>query len=55
MGGALALLLSPHAPLTGPQVWCGSFQVTTGLQVPSSVRCLQKRGSATSSSNTSLT
>ncbi|KAM5189368.1 fibronectin type III and SPRY domain-containing protein 1 isoform 4-T4 [Callospermophilus lateralis] len=36
-------------------VWCGSFQVTTGLQVPSSVRCLQKRGSATSSSNTSLT
>lgn len=38
-----------------PQVWCGSFQVTTGLQVPSAVRCLQKRGSATSSSNTSLT
>ncbi|XP_016790197.1 fibronectin type III and SPRY domain-containing protein 1 isoform X3 [Pan troglodytes] len=36
-------------------VWCGSFQVTTGLQVPSAVRCLQKRGSATSSSNTSLT
>ncbi|KAI4569541.1 hypothetical protein MJT46_006835 [Ovis ammon polii x Ovis aries] len=36
-------------------VWCGSFHVTTGLQVPSSVRCLQKRGSATSSSNTSLT
>ncbi|KAM5238754.1 fibronectin type III and SPRY domain-containing protein 1 isoform 4-T4 [Ctenodactylus gundi] len=36
-------------------VWCGSFQVTTGLQVPSSVHCLQKRGSATSSSNTSLT
>nr|XP_012291188.2 fibronectin type III and SPRY domain-containing protein 1 [Aotus nancymaae] len=36
-------------------VWCGSFQVTTGLQVPSSVRCLQKRGSATSSSSTSLT
>ncbi|KAM9242014.1 fibronectin type III and SPRY domain-containing protein 1 isoform 4-T4 [Dugong dugon] len=36
-------------------VWCGSFQVMTGLQVPSSVRCLQKRGSATSSSNTSLT
>nr|XP_048283440.1 fibronectin type III and SPRY domain-containing protein 1 [Myodes glareolus] len=36
-------------------VWCGSFQVTTGLQVPSTVRCLQKRGSATSSSNTSLT
>lgn len=36
-------------------VWCGSFQVTTGLQVPSSVCCLQKRGSATSSSNTSLT
>ncbi|XP_060037996.1 fibronectin type III and SPRY domain-containing protein 1 isoform X3 [Erinaceus europaeus] len=36
-------------------VWCGSFQVTTGLQVPSSVRCLQKRGSATSSSNASLT
>ncbi|XP_021100644.1 fibronectin type III and SPRY domain-containing protein 1 isoform X2 [Heterocephalus glaber] len=35
-------------------VWCGSFHVTTGLQVPSSVRCLQKRGSATSSSNTSL-
>lgn len=38
-----------------PQVWCGSFHVTAGLQVPSSVRCLQKRGSATSSSNTSLT
>ncbi|KAK2493539.1 hypothetical protein MC885_013654 [Smutsia gigantea] len=36
-------------------VWCGSFQVTTGLQVPSSVCCLQKRGSTTSSSNTSLT
>ncbi|KAM6219294.1 fibronectin type III and SPRY domain-containing protein 1 isoform 4-T4 [Rhynchocyon petersi] len=36
-------------------VWCGSFHVSTGLQVPSSVRCLQKRGSATSSSNTSLT
>ncbi|XP_028356033.1 fibronectin type III and SPRY domain-containing protein 1 isoform X1 [Physeter macrocephalus] len=36
-------------------VWCGSFHVTAGLQVPSSVRCLQKRGSATSSSNTSLT
>lgn len=36
-------------------VWCGSFQVTTGLQVPSCVRCLQKRDSATSSSNTSLT
>lgn len=42
-------------PVPGPQVWCGSFQVTTGLQVPSSVRCLQKRDSATSSSNTSLT
>lgn len=39
--------------LTVPQVWCGSFHVTTGLQVPSSVRCLQKRGSARSSSNTS--
>ncbi|XP_059950528.1 fibronectin type III and SPRY domain-containing protein 1 isoform X4 [Mesoplodon densirostris] len=38
-----------------PQVWCGSFHVTAGLQVPSSVHCLQKRGSATSSSNTSLT
>ncbi|XP_007655333.1 fibronectin type III and SPRY domain-containing protein 1 isoform X1 [Ornithorhynchus anatinus] len=36
-------------------VWCGSFQVYSGLQVPSSVRCLQKRNSATSSSNTSLT
>lgn len=53
--GCRALRLSLPAPLPVPQVWCGSFQVTTGLQVPSSVRCLQKRGSATSSSNTSLT
>ncbi|XP_044514435.1 fibronectin type III and SPRY domain-containing protein 1 [Gracilinanus agilis] len=36
-------------------VWCGNFQVSSGLQVPSSVRCLQKRNSATSSSNASLT
>ncbi|XP_044803893.1 fibronectin type III and SPRY domain-containing protein 1 isoform X3 [Bubalus bubalis] len=36
-------------------VWCGSFHVTTGLQVPSSVRCLRQRGSTTSSSNASLT
>lgn len=48
-----ASLPSLFCPLPG-QVWCGSFQVTTGLQVPSSVRCLQKRGSATSSSSTSL-
>ncbi|XP_065603481.1 fibronectin type III and SPRY domain-containing protein 1 [Cyrtonyx montezumae] len=27
-------------------VWCGSFQVSSGLQVPSAVKCLQKRGSA---------
>lgn len=51
----LASLPSLSFPFPVPQVWCGSFQVTTGLQVPSSVRCLQKRGSATSSSNTSLT
>lgn len=51
----LASLLSLSFPLPVLQVWCGSFQVTTGLQVPSSVCCLQKRGSATSSSNTSLT
>uniref|UniRef100_A0A8D2Q861 Fibronectin type III and SPRY domain-containing protein 1 n=1 Tax=Varanus komodoensis TaxID=61221 RepID=A0A8D2Q861_VARKO len=35
-------------------VWCGSFNVCSGLQVPSTIRCLQKRSSATSSSNTSL-
>lgn len=59
-GGGAGAGLAPQpastpSQVTGPQVWCGSFQVTTGLQVPSSVRCLQKRGSATSSSNTSLT
>ncbi|KAM4758792.1 fibronectin type III and SPRY domain-containing protein 1 isoform 2-T2 [Cyanocitta cristata] len=32
-------------------VWCGSFQVTSGLQVPSAVRCLQKRNSTASSSS----
>ncbi|KAJ7428728.1 hypothetical protein WISP_00896 [Willisornis vidua] len=32
-------------------VWCGSFQVTSGLQVPSTVRCLQKRNSSASSSS----
>lgn len=37
-----------------PQVWCGSFQVTSGLQVPSAVKCLQKRNSTASSSNASL-
>ncbi|OCU00340.1 fibronectin type III and SPRY domain-containing protein 1 isoform X2 [Xenopus laevis] len=36
-------------------VWCGSFSVYTGLQVPSCVKTLQKRNSATSSSSTSLT
>ncbi|XP_026510857.1 fibronectin type III and SPRY domain-containing protein 1 [Terrapene carolina triunguis] len=36
-------------------VWCGSFHVYSGLQVPSTVKCLQKRNSATSSSNASLT
>ncbi|KAM9516273.1 fibronectin type III and SPRY domain-containing protein 1 [Guaruba guarouba] len=35
-------------------VWCGSFQVSSGLQVPSAVRCLQKRSSTASSSNASL-
>ncbi|KAM6395926.1 fibronectin type III and SPRY domain-containing protein 1 [Rhynochetos jubatus] len=35
-------------------VWCGSFHVSTGLQVPSAVRCLQKRNSTASSSNASL-
>ncbi|XP_015285254.1 PREDICTED: fibronectin type III and SPRY domain-containing protein 1 [Gekko japonicus] len=35
-------------------VWCGSFHVYSGLQVPSTVKCLQKRNSATSSSNASL-
>ncbi|KAH0625850.1 hypothetical protein JD844_034186 [Phrynosoma platyrhinos] len=35
-------------------VWCGSFHVYSGLQVPSAVKCLQKRNSATSSSNASL-
>ncbi|KAM4707255.1 fibronectin type III and SPRY domain-containing protein 1 [Discoglossus pictus] len=34
--------------------WCGSFTVYTGLQVPSCVRSLQKRNSATSSSTASL-
>uniref|UniRef100_A0A4W3GCY1 Fibronectin type III and SPRY domain-containing protein 1 n=2 Tax=Callorhinchus milii TaxID=7868 RepID=A0A4W3GCY1_CALMI len=36
-------------------VWCGSFVVHTGLQVPSVVKSLQKRNSGTSSSNASLT
>uniref|UniRef100_A0A7M4END0 Fibronectin type III and SPRY domain containing 1 n=1 Tax=Crocodylus porosus TaxID=8502 RepID=A0A7M4END0_CROPO len=36
-------------------VWCGSFHVYSGLQVPSSVKSLQKRNSTTSSSNASLT
>uniref|UniRef100_A0A8C6VJG4 Fibronectin type III and SPRY domain containing 1 n=1 Tax=Naja naja TaxID=35670 RepID=A0A8C6VJG4_NAJNA len=36
-------------------VWCGSFHVYSGLQVPSAVKCLQRRNSATSSSTTSLT
>ncbi|XP_039622904.1 fibronectin type III and SPRY domain-containing protein 1 [Polypterus senegalus] len=36
-------------------VWNGSFSVQTGLQVPSAVKCLQKRNSGTSSSTTSLT
>ncbi|OCT97443.1 hypothetical protein XELAEV_18009668mg, partial [Xenopus laevis] len=36
-------------------VWCGNFSVNTGLQVPSCVKSLQKRNSATSSSSTSLT
>ncbi|XP_053317717.1 fibronectin type III and SPRY domain-containing protein 1 isoform X2 [Spea bombifrons] len=36
-------------------VWCGSFSVHPGLQVPSCVRSLQKRNSTTSSSTTSLT
>ncbi|XP_053228716.1 fibronectin type III and SPRY domain-containing protein 1 isoform X1 [Podarcis raffonei] len=35
-------------------VWCGSFHVYSGLQVPSAIKCLQKRNSATSSSNASL-
>ncbi|XP_065508638.1 fibronectin type III and SPRY domain-containing protein 1 isoform X2 [Caloenas nicobarica] len=35
-------------------VWCGSFHVTSGLQVPSAVKCLQKRNSTASSSNASL-
>lgn len=37
-----------------PQVWCGSFHVSSGLQVPSAVKCLQKRNSAASSSTASL-
>ncbi|XP_062452067.1 fibronectin type III and SPRY domain-containing protein 1 isoform X1 [Rhea pennata] len=36
-------------------VWCGSFHVSSGLQVPSAVKCLQKRNSTASSSNASLT
>ncbi|XP_075467469.1 fibronectin type III and SPRY domain-containing protein 1 isoform X2 [Ascaphus truei] len=36
-------------------VWCGSFTVYTGLQVPTCVRSLQKRNSTTSSSTASLT
>ncbi|XP_073180220.1 fibronectin type III and SPRY domain-containing protein 1 isoform X2 [Lepidochelys kempii] len=36
-------------------VWCGSFHVYSGLQVPSAVKCLQKRNSTASSSNASLT
>ncbi|KAJ1085239.1 hypothetical protein NDU88_005372 [Pleurodeles waltl] len=36
-------------------VWCGSFHVYSGLQVPSAVKCLQKRLSTASSSGTSLT
>ncbi|XP_029470366.1 fibronectin type III and SPRY domain-containing protein 1 [Rhinatrema bivittatum] len=36
-------------------VWCGSFHVHSGLQVPSSVKCLQKRNSSSSSSTASLT
>ncbi|KAM6331998.1 fibronectin type III and SPRY domain-containing protein 1 isoform 1-T1 [Alca torda] len=35
-------------------VWCGSFHVSSGLQVPSTVKCLQKRNSTASSSNASL-
>ncbi|XP_048783727.1 LOW QUALITY PROTEIN: fibronectin type III and SPRY domain-containing protein 1 [Lagopus muta] len=35
-------------------VWCGSFHVSSGLQVPSAVKCLQKRNSAASSSTASL-
>ncbi|XP_074707431.1 fibronectin type III and SPRY domain-containing protein 1 isoform X4 [Strix uralensis] len=35
-------------------VWCGSFHVSSGLQVPSAVKCLQKRNSTASSSNASL-
>ncbi|CAM9732986.1 unnamed protein product [Bubo scandiacus] len=43
-----------HAALLCPQVWCGSFHVSSGLQVPSAVKCLQKRNSTASSSNASL-
>ncbi|KAM6107180.1 LOW QUALITY PROTEIN: fibronectin type III and SPRY domain-containing protein 1 [Pterocles gutturalis] len=30
-------------------VWCGSFHVTSGLQVPSAVKCLQRNSNASSS------
>ncbi|MBN3285998.1 FSD1 protein, partial [Polyodon spathula] len=36
-------------------VWNGSFSVQIGLQVPSAIKCLQKRNSGTSSSTASLT
>lgn len=51
-GGAASAGSAPLSPPpVCPQVWCGSFQVTSGLQVPSAVRCLQKRNSTASSSS----
>lgn len=50
-GGSCQRWVQPPDPPPCPQVWCGSFQVTSGLQVPSAVRCLQKRNSTASSSS----
>ncbi|XP_043946517.1 fibronectin type III and SPRY domain-containing protein 1 [Protopterus annectens] len=54
------LIHSFRAKFTQPvlpafMVWCGGLSVHCGLQVPSIVRCLQKRNSGTSSSTASLT
>ncbi|KAJ8277243.1 hypothetical protein GJAV_G00073020 [Gymnothorax javanicus] len=45
----------PQPVIPAFMVWNGSFQVQTGLQVPSIVQCGQRRISDASSSNASLT
>lgn len=54
MGGEIRVWLIMQTFFFSPQIWCGGLTVSTGLQVPSAVKTLQKSENGLGGSTSSL-